>query len=184
MTTSILYQTIDQLSREKAIDAQIIISAVEDAILVSTRKYYKSVEDLQAHFNKESGIVEVGLEILHGFVVLPCGHQDGIFDRRDDNLGVDALLPAQLVDCLIENARCHSCLKWRPTKLTPCPYFSSSKINLAFEIFESSSSIRRPSPKSSLTLPASSPARRPSITRCSPTGSFNTSRARRPEKCW
>ncbi|HLY60165.1 MAG TPA: transcription termination factor NusA [Terriglobia bacterium] len=59
MTTSILYQTIDQLSREKGIDAQIIISAVEDAILVATRKYYKSVEDLQAHFNKESGIVEV-----------------------------------------------------------------------------------------------------------------------------
>ena len=59
MTTSLLYQTIDQLSREKGIDAQIIISAVEDAILVATRKYYKSVEDLQAHFNKESGIVEV-----------------------------------------------------------------------------------------------------------------------------
>ncbi|MHB8655118.1 MAG: transcription termination factor NusA [Terriglobia bacterium] len=59
MTTSLLYQTIDQLSREKGIDAQIIISAVEDAILVATRKYYKSAEDLQAHFNKDSGIVEV-----------------------------------------------------------------------------------------------------------------------------
>jgi transcription termination/antitermination protein NusA len=59
MTTSLLYQTIDQLSREKGIDAQIIISAVEDAILVATRKYYKSVEDLQAHFNRESGLVEV-----------------------------------------------------------------------------------------------------------------------------
>jgi N utilization substance protein A len=56
---SLLYQTIDQLSREKGIDAQIIISAVEDAILVATRKYYKSVEDLQAHFNMDSGIVEV-----------------------------------------------------------------------------------------------------------------------------
>ncbi|MGD0693876.1 MAG: transcription termination factor NusA [Terriglobia bacterium] len=59
MSTSLLFQTIDQLSREKGIDAQIIISAVEDAILVATRKYYKSVEDLQAHFNKDSGIVEV-----------------------------------------------------------------------------------------------------------------------------
>src|SRR5215470_7659091 len=59
MTTSLLYQTIDQLSREKGIDPQIIISAVEDAILVATRKYYKSSEDLQSHFNKESGIVEV-----------------------------------------------------------------------------------------------------------------------------
>ena len=59
MTTSLLYQTIDQLSREKGIDAQIIISAVEDAILVAARKYYKTAEDLQSHFNKETGVVEV-----------------------------------------------------------------------------------------------------------------------------
>jgi len=54
-----LYQTIDQLSREKGIDPQIIISAVEDAILVATRKYYKSNEDLRSHFNKDTGAVEV-----------------------------------------------------------------------------------------------------------------------------
>ena len=59
MTTSLLYQTIDQLSREKGIDAQIIISAVEDAILVAARKYYKTSEDLQSHFNKDTGLVEV-----------------------------------------------------------------------------------------------------------------------------
>jgi len=59
VTTSLLFQTIDQLSREKGIDAQIIISAVEDAILVAARKYYKTSEDLQSHFNKETGIVEV-----------------------------------------------------------------------------------------------------------------------------
>ena len=59
MTTSLLYQTIDQLSREKGIDAQIIISAVEDAILVAARKYYKTSEDLQSRFNKETGLVEV-----------------------------------------------------------------------------------------------------------------------------
>ena len=59
MTTSLLFQTIDQLSREKGIDAQIIISAVEDAILVAARKYYKTSEDLESHFNKESGLVEV-----------------------------------------------------------------------------------------------------------------------------
>ncbi len=59
VTTSLLFQTIDQLSREKGIDAQIIISAVEDAILVAARKYYKTSEDLQSHFNKETGVVEV-----------------------------------------------------------------------------------------------------------------------------
>ena len=58
-TTSLLFQTIDQLSREKGIDTQIIISAVEDAILVATRKYYKSSEELESRFNKETGLVEV-----------------------------------------------------------------------------------------------------------------------------
>ena len=59
MSTSLLYQTIDQLSREKGIDPQIVIAAVEDAILVATRKFYKSAEDLESHFNKDSGQVEV-----------------------------------------------------------------------------------------------------------------------------
>jgi N utilization substance protein A len=59
VTTSLLYQTIDQLSRDKGIDAQIIIAAVEDAILVAARKYYKTSEDLQSHFNKDTGMVEV-----------------------------------------------------------------------------------------------------------------------------
>ncbi len=54
-----LYQTIDQLSREKGIDPQIIVSAVEDAMLVATRKYYKSGEDLKAEFNKDTGHIDV-----------------------------------------------------------------------------------------------------------------------------
>ncbi len=59
MTTSLLYQTIDQLSREKGIDPEIVVAAVEDAILVATRKYYKSAEDLESHFNKETGHIDV-----------------------------------------------------------------------------------------------------------------------------
>jgi N utilization substance protein A len=59
VSTSLLYQTIDLLSREKGIDPAIIIAAVEDAILVATRKYYKSNEDLRSHFDKETGAVRV-----------------------------------------------------------------------------------------------------------------------------
>jgi N utilization substance protein A len=57
--SSLLFQTIDQLSREKGIEPQIIISAVEDAILVAARKYYKSTEDLRSEINKETGQVDV-----------------------------------------------------------------------------------------------------------------------------
>src|SRR5215472_9011962 len=50
-----LYNTIDALSREKGIDPQIVVSAVEDAIVVATRKYYKTQENLRAELDRETG---------------------------------------------------------------------------------------------------------------------------------
>src|SRR5689334_2497784 len=50
-----LYNTIDALSREKGIDPQIVVSAVEDAIVMATRKHYKSQENFRAKLDKESG---------------------------------------------------------------------------------------------------------------------------------
>ena len=50
-----LYNTIDAISREKGIDPQIVVSAVEDAIVVATRKFYKTQENLRAELDKESG---------------------------------------------------------------------------------------------------------------------------------
>ena len=50
-----LYNTIDAISREKGIDPQIVVSAVEDAIVVATRKYYKTQENLRAVLDKDSG---------------------------------------------------------------------------------------------------------------------------------
>src|SRR5436189_6047524 len=50
-----LYNTIVALSREKGIDPQIVVSAVEDAIVVATRKYYKSQEQLRAQLDKVTG---------------------------------------------------------------------------------------------------------------------------------
>src|SRR5258708_4042873 len=50
-----LYNIIEGVSREKGIDPQIVVSAVEDAIVVATRKYYKSQENLRAVLDKDSG---------------------------------------------------------------------------------------------------------------------------------
>ena len=50
-----LYNIIEGVSREKGIDPQIVVSAVEDAIVVATRKYYKTQENLRAVLDKESG---------------------------------------------------------------------------------------------------------------------------------
>jgi N utilization substance protein A len=54
-----LYNVIDALSREKGIDPSIVVSAVEDAIVVATRKSYKTQEQLKAELNKETGEIIV-----------------------------------------------------------------------------------------------------------------------------
>jgi transcription termination/antitermination protein NusA len=50
-----LYNIIEGVSREKGIDPQIVVSAVEDAIVMATRKYYKSQENLRAKLDKDTG---------------------------------------------------------------------------------------------------------------------------------
>lgn len=56
---NLLYQQIEMLSREKHIEPEVVISAIEDAIVVAARKHYKSEEDLRGKFNQESGQVDV-----------------------------------------------------------------------------------------------------------------------------
>src|SRR5277367_4108961 len=52
---SLLYQSIEALSREKGIDPEIVVGAVEDAIALATRKYYKTQENMRAELDKETG---------------------------------------------------------------------------------------------------------------------------------
>jgi N utilization substance protein A len=54
-----LRQQIEQISREKNINPDVIIAAIEDAILTASKKYYKSAEDLRSRFNNETGLIEV-----------------------------------------------------------------------------------------------------------------------------
>src|SRR5712675_226551 len=56
---NLLYQQIEMLSREKHIEPEIVVSAIEDAMVVAARKYYKTEEDLRAKFNQETGQVDV-----------------------------------------------------------------------------------------------------------------------------
>ena len=57
--TNLLDQMIEQISREKHIEPSIIVAAIEDAMVVAARKYYKTEEDLRAKFNPETGQVDV-----------------------------------------------------------------------------------------------------------------------------
>jgi len=44
---SVLYQSIELLSREKGIEPSIVVGAVEEAIALATRKYYKTQENMR-----------------------------------------------------------------------------------------------------------------------------------------
>ena len=57
--SSLLYQSIEALSREKSIDPGIVVGAVEEAIALATRKYYKSQENMRGELNQETGEIAV-----------------------------------------------------------------------------------------------------------------------------
>src|SRR5688572_2627130 len=57
--SNLLFQTIEQISREKGIDPQIVIHAIEDAIVVASRKYFKSNEELKGRINPDTGEIDV-----------------------------------------------------------------------------------------------------------------------------
>src|SRR6201996_4705510 len=50
-----LYQSIEVLSREKGIEPSIVVGAVEEAIALATRKYYKTQENMRGELNKDTG---------------------------------------------------------------------------------------------------------------------------------
>ena len=54
-----LMQTIEALAKEKGIEAETIITAIEDAVLTASRKYYKTNENLKTRFNQETGQVDL-----------------------------------------------------------------------------------------------------------------------------
>src|SRR5579875_2186806 len=56
---SLLYQQVEQLSRDKGIDPAIVVSAVEDAYLAATRKHLKTLEELESVLNKDTGEITV-----------------------------------------------------------------------------------------------------------------------------
>jgi transcription termination/antitermination protein NusA len=57
--SNIIAQTIEQISKEKNVDPKIIITALEDAMVAASRKFYKTNEDINARFDPETGTVEI-----------------------------------------------------------------------------------------------------------------------------
>ncbi|WP_298269637.1 transcription termination factor NusA [Geobacter sp.] len=58
-TTFNLKHIIDQIVKEKGIDRQIVVEALEQAVLTAANKKFRNTRDLEAHYNSEIGEVEL-----------------------------------------------------------------------------------------------------------------------------
>ena len=54
-----LQQTIEALAKEKGIEPDVVITAIEEAVATASRKYYKTNENLKTRFNMETGQVDL-----------------------------------------------------------------------------------------------------------------------------
>ena len=54
-----IYQSIEILSKEKGIDAQIVLDAVKDAMLIAARKHFRTVENYEAEFDEKDGCIKL-----------------------------------------------------------------------------------------------------------------------------
>ena len=69
-------QTIEALAKEKGIEADVVIGAIEDAVLTASRKYYKTNENLKTRFNQETGQVDLFAVKQIVLEVQNPGHRD------------------------------------------------------------------------------------------------------------
>jgi N utilization substance protein A len=54
-----LQQTIEALAKEKGIEPDVVITAIEEAVATASRKYYKTGENLKTRFNTDTGQVDL-----------------------------------------------------------------------------------------------------------------------------
>lgn len=71
-----LYQSIELLGREKGIDPEIVVTAVEDAIALATRKFYKTQENMRGEMDRETG--EIRAYVYKTVVATPEEVEDPI----------------------------------------------------------------------------------------------------------
>src|ERR1700734_2349926 len=73
---SVLYQSIETLSRDKGIEPAVVVGAVEDAIALATRKYYKTQENMRAEMDRETG--EIRAYVFKTVVETPDQVEDDV----------------------------------------------------------------------------------------------------------
>src|SRR6266581_2215375 len=95
-----LQQTIEALAKEKGIEPETVISAIEEAVATASRKYYKTGENLKTRFNTETGQVDLFAEFNqrigevvsgtikrfeNGDIILEVGRIEAVLPRKEQS---------------------------------------------------------------------------------------------------
>src|ERR1700676_1204246 len=100
---NLLYQQIEMLSREKHIEPEIVVSAIEDAMVVAGRKYYKTEENLRGKFNADRGRGAVLSALMVAEEVADPKMEISLADAKKKNPTAEVgteILPAKPTDVL------------------------------------------------------------------------------------
>ena len=90
METNIsLKHAIEQIVKEKGIDRQVVLEAMEQAVLTAANKKYRNTRELEARYNSDTGEVE-----LFEFVV--------VVDEVEDSYREISLMEAREIDPDVE----------------------------------------------------------------------------------
>ncbi len=54
-----LQRIIDQISRDKGISRELLVEALEEAVLLAAKKRFGQRRDLEVHFNEDLGEIEL-----------------------------------------------------------------------------------------------------------------------------
>jgi len=84
-----LKHAIEQIVKEKGIDRQVVVEAMEQAVLTAANKKYRNTRELEAHYNSDTGEVE-----LFEFVV--------VVDEVEDSYKEISLEEAREIDPDVE----------------------------------------------------------------------------------
>ena len=95
---NVLLQSIEVLAKEKGIEADVIVTAIEDAVLTAARKHFKlSEENLRTKFSPETGQVELfAVRRIVEEVVNPAAEIDLI--KAQELFGEEAAVGMEIED--------------------------------------------------------------------------------------
>ena len=85
-----LSKMIEQVGKDKGIDRNIVIEAVEQGLLTAARKKYGTYREIEAQYNEETGDVELFVQATHPTTKSSRATKSKAAESRNDERGEES----------------------------------------------------------------------------------------------